>query len=242
MGHEVGLFLLTRTGRYESLLYGHTKAITGFHFMRDISTLVSISADGSMNFWGYSRIVPPYYKNKCYLKLLCTDSVQKLIPIRAGILMSGVGMFGKKMTIEVMSQKSSTTQFVPDSEKEAVYNQLRQRRPKYVTERPAQQALSERFENDKLRKYLQAAFGIDEDKIEEAEDETMSLYFLNKQLMENYMMYKNSIPIDYLVVGDEEGCIHIYALNEILGSKNLSTSEISKNKLNVLSAIKLAEH
>jgi hypothetical protein len=213
---------------------GHTKSITMLHFLRDICTLVSFSTDGSFNFWGYSRIIPPYYKNKCYLKLLCTDLEHHLIPIRAGMYMKNTGMFSKKMTIEIMDHKSTMTQFSQDTDREAIYAKLRQKRPKYVIERPEQAILSDRFKNKNICKYLQEAFNIQDDKIEEAEDEAMSLYFLNKQLMENYMMYKNTVPIEYIIVGDDQGNIHIYAINELIGSKNLSSSEIPKNKLSVV--------
>jgi hypothetical protein len=55
------------------LLKGHLGEITNLYVMKKISTLVSISVDGSVNFWGYGRILPAYFRNKCYLKLLVTE-------------------------------------------------------------------------------------------------------------------------------------------------------------------------
>lgn len=193
-------------------------------------TLVSVSEDGSANFWGYGRISPAYFKHKCYLKLLVTDVGFRRIPVTDSLLIDGQGLFSKKMTIELINRRSIVTEFTADDTNEELFKLLREKKPKMITERPPQVPLKDRFKDEATCSYLKSAFKISEDQIEEAEDEAMTLYGMNRQLMENYMAYKNLKIIQYLVVADAEGGVHIYGLSDLLASKCLGVSEASKDK------------
>jgi hypothetical protein len=133
-------------------------------------------------------------------------------------------MFEKKMTIQLLGKQSIVTQFKYDKEKEELYADTRKNRPRQG-DRPKQTALEKRFPDEGIQKFLQDCFGIRDNLIEDAEDEALCFYQLNKQLMENYLVYKNSKMLNFLVLGDAEGNIHIYSLSDLLDSKSLSISE-----------------
>lgn len=147
-------------------------------------------------------------------------------------------MFSKKMTIELLSRRTTVTDFSADEDKEELVDRLKEKRPKIITERPPQMSIFERFKDHPTCEYLKSAFKISTDQIEDAEDEPMCLYKMNRQLMENYLIYKEAKVIQYLVIGDDEGSVHIYALTDLLQSKSIGCSEAAKDKLQLHQAFK----
>lgn len=248
-GSENGMISVwdMRNAKYDSLLKGHNAEIVKIEVFSKFSSIVSSSCDGTVSFWGYIGISPQYYNRKCYLKLLVTDMGTSLIPITASMMMCGNAIFEKQMTIDVLGKKASGGMIKFDQSKDAAYLDMRAKRGIRVVERPKQMKLSDRFPSAPgVCSYLQQAFNIKDDQIEAAEDESLYLYSLNRQLIENYMMFKNSKMLDFFVAGDKTGQIHIYMLNDLLENKGLleSSSEKSsrptpfKKELNATSSFK----
>lgn len=73
--------------------------------------------------------------------------------------------------------------------------------------------LQSRFPLEATQRYMRDAFNIKEDTMEVGEKEDIMLYLMNREMMENYIQMKENNALTYLVVGDEEGFIHIYLLN-----------------------------
>lgn len=139
-----------------------------------------------------------------------------MVPVASGLLMEGANLFKKKLTIQLISSKRMATDFAFDEEMEAEVNSsgsplLKRQQTKNLHK--LMSSLQNRFPLESTQRYMKEAFNIKEDMMEVGEKEDIMLYLMNRELMENYLMMKDNQVLSYLVVGDEEGTIHIYLLN-----------------------------
>lgn len=161
-----------------------------------------------------------------------------MLPVATFFLSAGHSMFKKTLTIEFVKRSLLMSGVTADKKLEQLVESLREKKSKFTMERPPQMPLQKRFANEKVCEYLKSAFKVSDDLIEEAEDEVVCVYNMNRHFFVNMIDKNNTRVVQYLAVGDVEGSIHIYVLCDVLASKSIGVTEVPKQKASVQAGFK----